>query len=396
MLVGGLGTRLKERTRDVPKPLLTVGGRPFLDYIIDDLVRQGFTEVLLLAGFLGEQVKALYHDKIWRNGRLRVVIEPQPMGTGGALRFAEPFLAEKFLLLNGDTFFDINLRALAIPESVPDDGLVMALRPNVEGTRFGRVTLTEGFVKGFHAPEPGRSGPINGGIYCLSRTVVQAIPPVKTSLEGDIFPGLADRGLIRGMEFGGFFLDIGVPEDLARAELEMPARTTRRAVFFDRDGVLNADTGYVHKPTDFNWIPGAKEAVRICNDNGYLVFVVTNQAGVAHGYYQEQHVRELHDWMTEELAREGAHIDAFEYCPHHPQGRTEAYRRPCRRRKPGGGMIEDLLSHWPTDRNASFLIGDKQSDLDAAAAARINGYLFEGGNLTDLVQDILRRDTSKN
>lgn len=162
-------------------------------------------------------------------------------------------------------------------------------------------------------------------------------------------------------------------------------KARRPAVFFDRDGVLNRDIGYLHKPEEFEWLEGAKKAVRLCNDAGYFVFVVTNQAGVARGFYSEDDVHKLHAWMNAELAREGAHVDAFEYCPHHPDGVEGPYRRTCRRRKPESGMLLDLLSAWPVDKDASFLIGNMQSDLDAAAGAGLKAYLYQGGDLADFV-----------
>jgi len=165
----------------------------------------------------------------------------------------------------------------------------------------------------------------------------------------------------------------------------------RPAVFFDRDGVLNRDVGYLHRPEEFEWLEGAKTAIRHCNDAGYFVFVVTNQAGVARGYYDESDVEKLHSWMRAELAPQGAHIDAFEYCPHHLDGVRPEYRRACRRRKPAPGMILDLLANWPVDKQASFLIGNTQSDLDAAAAAGIPGHLYQGGDLAAFVAARLAR-----
>ena len=144
---------------------------------------------------------------------------------------------------------------------------------------------------------------------------------------------------------------------------------TRPAVFLDRDGDLNLDKGYVHTIADFEWVPGAREAIRLCNDEGYFVFVVTNQSGVARGLYDESAVLALHNFMNEELAQMGGHIDAFEYCPHHPEAAVPAYRKSCERRKPGPGMILDLLKNWPVDRQRSFLVGNEPSDLAAAAAA---------------------------
>ena len=386
-LVGGLGTRLKEITQSTPKPLIPVDGRPFLDILIDEAARHGFTDILLLAGHLGEQMLARYEGKSWHGAKVRVLCEPAPLGTGGALKFAGPHLAPNFLLANGDTFFDINLRALAA--DVPSGGGVMALRKGVTGNRFGRVGFENGFVSSFHAPGERSEGPINGGIYVLSREIVARISDGPVSLEGAIFPELAREGLLRGEEFDGYFIDIGVPDDLERARSELPAHLRRPAVFFDRDGVLNRDTNYVHKQEDFEWLPGAKAAIRLCNDRGWFVFVVTNQAGVAHGLYDEAAIARLHDFMAEDLAADGAHVDAFEYCPHHPDGKHPDYRKACDRRKPGPGMIRDLLKAWPVNAARSVLVGDMPHDVAAAEAAGINGYRFEGGNLKDFVEPLL-------
>src|SRR5215475_11375174 len=150
------------------------------------------------------------------------------------------------------------------------------------------------------------------------------------------------------------------------------------AVFFDRDGVLNEDTGYLFKSEALRWIEGAREAVKAVNDAEFLAFVVTNQSGVARGLYEEEHVLALHQWMADELTKVGARIDAFEYCPYHPEGEVDHYRRASNRRKPAPGMIIDLIDRFQVDRERSMLIGDKPSDLEAARAAGIAGHLFPG------------------
>jgi D-glycero-D-manno-heptose 1,7-bisphosphate phosphatase len=129
------------------------------------------------------------------------------------------------------------------------------------------------------------------------------------------------------------------------------------------------------------WIPGAQDSVRRLNDLGYRVVVVTNQAGVAHGYYGEEEIMALHDWIQEQLATKGAFIDAFYFCPYHPNARVERFRANHIDRKPNAGMIFRALSDLQIDKHHSFLIGDKQSDIECARGAGIEGFLFDGGNL---------------
>ena len=164
----------------------------------------------------------------------------------------------------------------------------------------------------------------------------------------------------------------------------------RPAAFFDRDGVINLDHGYVGTPDRFELVEGAARAVKLCNEAGYFVFIVTNQAGVGHGHYPEDAIAVLHAHMKDVLAREGARIDDIRYCPHHPDAKETAYRKVCDWRKPGPGMLLDLGKHWPVDMAGSFLVGDKPSDIEAAHAAGVRGYLFEGGALDECVAAILK------
>ena len=163
------------------------------------------------------------------------------------------------------------------------------------------------------------------------------------------------------------------------------------AVFFDRDGVLNEEKGYVYKKEDFVWMPGAIEAIKFLNQHGYYVFVVTNQSGVARGYYTNAEVEALHTYMQEQLAFHDAKIDKFYYCPHHPDF-TDA----CSCRKPEPGMIKQGLAEFDVDKARSFLLGDKKRDLEAARNAGITGYLFKEGNLLEKICEILKNQEGFN
>lgn len=167
------------------------------------------------------------------------------------------------------------------------------------------------------------------------------------------------------------------------------AAHTRPVAFLDRDGVLNVDSGYVHKPDELEWIDDAPAAVRLLNEAGFVVVVVTNQSGVARGIYDEATVRRLHEHMQRVLAERGARIDAFYYCPHHPDGKVAQYALRCNCRKPGTGMLDQAAKDWPVDRARSFLIGDKDVDMQAADTFGIKGVMFDWrkDSLVDLVRN---------
>jgi D,D-heptose 1,7-bisphosphate phosphatase len=164
----------------------------------------------------------------------------------------------------------------------------------------------------------------------------------------------------------------------------------RPAAFFDRDGVFNVDAGYTHRVEDIVWIPGGPQAVRRLNDLGYLVILVTNQSGIGRGYYDEAAMHAVHDALRAHLAEAGGHIDAIYFAPHHEDALEDRYRHPDHPdRKPNPGMLLRAMADFPIDREGSFLIGDKQSDVEAARRAGVRGYLFDGGDLGAMVRGVL-------
>ena len=403
VLVGGLGTRLGPVTAATPKPLLTVGDRPFLAWLLREVARYGITDVLLLTGHLSEVLQAGLQDlrdRLPRAVTLAVSQELVRAGTGGALHHAREHLHDSFLLLNGDSLFDCDLTPLLTPE--PGVMGRLALRRLADASRYGVVETEGDRVTAFRErPAPGETrrvcaganaerfaGLINGGIYRLDRRVVDRTTAV-CSLERDVLPGLARDGLLRGTESAGWFIDIGVPPDLERAQIELPRRLARPALFLDRDGVCNIDHGWVGTRDHFEWMPGAKAAIRLAHVRGWHVFIVTNQSGVARGLYDEAAVQDLHRWMLDEVLQSGGTIDDVRYCPFHPAAAVPAYRRSSSWRKPEPGMILDLLRAWDLDPGRCVLVGDQASDMAAAAAAGVAGHLFPGGDLAEFVQPIL-------
>jgi D,D-heptose 1,7-bisphosphate phosphatase len=385
ILAGGKGTRLGALAADTPKPMLAMAdGRPFLDHLIAHVARQGFDRALILAGHLGAAIKAHYAER----GDVQVVIESEPLDTAGAVRGALDLLEERFLLLNGDTLLDANLRAL---DGVQGQAAI-AVRTVDDAGRYGSVDVdATGRVVRFREKDPERAGAglIYAGACLLRRADVAQWPTGRLSLERDILPGLAARGALFAAPCEGYFIDIGLPETLALAREGLPTLRARPTIFLDRDGVLNEDAGYTHKREDLVWVEGARAAVRLINDAGWRAIVVTNQSGVARGFYGLDDVAAFHDAMQDDLAEIGAFIDAFYLCPFHPDGLVPEFTADHPDRKPNPGMILRAMADWPIDKPRSFLVGDKASDLEAGARAGVHSIAYRGGSLAELVMEAI-------
>ncbi len=390
ILVGGTGARPDERTKTTPMPLMEVGGAPFLEILLGEARRRGFDDLLLLAGPCQEALIAFLAERdVEKRFACRLSVEPAPLGSGGALVHALPRLRDDFLLLDGRAWFDFNWLDLVVSARKDSAVAGVALREIAAPDRRQTVELDRGRVIAIHSRGTSFARALaDGGVYYVTRQAVEG-SSAPISLERDILPLIA-RNALRGYRYSGYFIDIDFPENLSAPLESVPSRLRRPAVFLDRDGVLNLDHGYVHAPHQVEWVRGAKKGVKLVNDAGYYLFVVTNQAGVAKGHYGEEAIGTLHRWMAEELAAFGASIDDWRYCPYHPEGIVAEYCLAHDWRKPAPGMLTDLFAHWPIERQGSFLVGDKVSDIEAAEAAGIPGHLFEGGDLAQFLRERLQ------
>jgi D-glycero-D-manno-heptose 1,7-bisphosphate phosphatase len=367
ILVGGKGTRLGEITRTVPKPMLPIADRPFLDYLLEMIARHGYEDILLLAGYLGEAVEAAYDGRRIGEATVRVLRETVPLGTAGALTVSRHALDPRFLMMNGDAFFDINLRALEQASRQSGAMATLALRPVPDATRYGRVIEEQGKIVAFLEKDVKNPGPgiINGGIYVLRREVLDLIRALPCSLEQDVFPVLVERGEIRGLKFDGYFLDIGLPETLEQGRRELPNTRVRPAAFFDRNALVHFAEGDSSRLEAFQWTKGAVEAIRALNDRGYYVFVTGHRSDES---------RRLNATMQERLAPAGAHVDRFT-------------------REPVSNLLSEAMSAWPIVGERSFFIGAPGADVQAARSAGISSQIFGGGDLARLVNSLLAQSS---
>lgn len=165
----------------------------------------------------------------------------------------------------------------------------------------------------------------------------------------------------------------------------MSSLAPKPALFLDRDGIINVDRGYVHRQEDFEWIDGAIDCIRHFHHSGWLIFIVTNQSGIARGFYTLKDLETLHSWMLKTIEAGGGKVDKIYYCPYHPEAIIPALKKDSFDRKPKPGMIIQAMSEFPVIKSQSFLIGDKSTDIEAAHNAGIAGFRFDGeacnGNL---------------
>lgn len=372
ILAGGFGTRLAHIVSDVPKPMAPVCGRPFLRFLLDDLQKHGFERVVLATGYKQEYIENFFGAH-YRGMEIIYSPETTPLGTGGAIKQALTQCKEQWVaVLNGDTYFSVDFQAMehaAVPGCI-----TLAAKRMQHFDRYGTLELQGNRVTAFREKAPRQDGLINGGTYLLERTQMNRITEEQFSFETAVLEPMAKAGKVLAVENSGYFIDIGVPEDYALAQETLrPLAHKNKAAFFDRDGTINVDVHYLHRPEDLIFIDGMPEFIRKWNDWGYLVIVVTNQAGIARRYYTEDEMRDLHRYMNKCLAEHGAHIDAFYFCPHHPD-----FTGPCRCRKPEPGMLEDAIREFDLDPAQCILFGDKAWDVEAGERCGIQGVLIGG------------------
>jgi D,D-heptose 1,7-bisphosphate phosphatase len=364
ILCGGLGTRLKDVIKDIPKPMAPIADKPFLDYIVTHLKDNGFNKFLFLTGYKSDIIESHFPEYDFS-------VENKPLGTAGAILNAFDKLEENFVLINGDTFFDIDYYIfLNFLKNAQADSAI-ALRATKDIDRYGFVSIDQNFkiqqfIEKTALPEDIADGYINAGIYYFSKKLLANY--YKTwdgeflSIEKDIFPHLVEKNELLGLPMGGKFIDIGIPADYYRAQKEIPDRLTqekRPALFIDRDGTIIRDTGYVHD-NDVSFYEETIDFVKKHQSKDYIIAIITNQAGIAKGKFPIEAMHKTNEAVLQKYKGEGIVIDKIVYCPYHPEGTLEEYKKKSVFRKPSAGMILSICENFKVDFKNSFMYGDNR------------------------------------
>jgi D-glycero-alpha-D-manno-heptose 1-phosphate guanylyltransferase len=367
ILAGGLGTRLRDTVPDLPKCMAPVAGRPFLFYVINYLRSQGLERFIFSLGYKHEVIEQWLAEQ-FPTLDYQCVIEEEPLGTGGAISMAcRAVKDENVVVANGDTIFRSDISRLISFHLDKDADCTLTLKPMKDFDRYGVVELDENnAIKNFKEKQFYSSGLINGGIYVLNvRKFLSENLPAKFSFEKDYLEKLYPSRKFFGVVDDGYFIDIGVPTDYVRAQLELqPGALDIGAIdkswtlFIDRDGVINHEKKeeYIRNWDEFRFYEGVEEAMKIFGDKFGKVIVISNQRGVGRQLMTEEDLSNIHRNMQSAIEKVGGRIDHIYYCT------STDNKHICR--KPNPGMAFLAKKDFPgTDFSRSIMIGNKPSDM---------------------------------
>lgn len=401
ILAGGKGTRLKERLGDLPKPMIPIDGKPLLEHQVDLARRYGFADLVFFVHHRAELIERHFGDGARWNVRIRYVLEPEPRGTAGAVLAGFPQLADRFLVMYGDTMVNVDLERLWQAHQQSQAEATLLLHPNdhpldsdlVETDAASRVTA---FHHRPHPPGVWRQNLVNAGLYVVEKRALKPFLPMEAlpcDFGKDLFPALLRRGAtLFGYNSPEYIKDIGTPQRydrvcaewtsgvIARSSLAAP----QRAVFLDRDGTLIPDKVSLRKEQELELLPGVAAAVHQLNHSGWRAVLITNQPVVAKGWCTEQELRAIHNKLETLLGREHAFLDRIYFCPHHPEkgfpGERAELKIDCECRKPKTGMILRAAQELNLDLGQCWLVGDSTTDLQTARNAGVRSILVRTGH----------------
>lgn len=360
ILAGGLGTRLRTEVKDVAKPMAPMGHKPFLHVLMDQLHIQGVENFVLAVGFKAESIQN-YFEKLRLPYSITYSYEEELLGTGGALKqAAQNITSERFLAINGDTFFDLNILDFLNDSDKSSAPFFMALMQSSEPERFGGVQVENGKVISFGSLNKA-SNYRNAGVYCIRTELLKGWHEQQFSLEQDFLPKIAHQALLDAACYSAYFIDIGVPKDLKNAQNKFAKFYIDFSwtLFLDRDGVINERLvgDYVKNPEDFHFKSGVLEAVAAFSKIFGRIIVVTNQQGIGKNIMTERNLSDIHRYMISEIQKHGGRIDAVYFAPQLAQENSEM-------RKPNSGMaLQAKRDFGEIDFAKSVMIGDSDSDI---------------------------------
>ncbi len=378
ILAGGFGTRLQSVVRDVPKPMADIAGKPFLELLLRELSFLDPERFVLCVSYKKDIIKDYFKDSFLG---IPVVYseENEPLGTGGAIKQAfDLFNLNDALVLNGDSYIQANYARFL--EQNKNEKLAVMLKHVDDANRYGRVEIENSRIVDFKEKNTTISQPglINAGIYKVTKDLFTRSLPNKFSFEQDILEPMIPQLKPRFMLADDYFIDIGIPTSYAQAQKELKSviygNATNRALFLDRDGVINEDIGYLHKIQDCQFMPGIFDFCRQYKNNGYKLIIVTNQAGIAKGKFSEQDYKLLTDFIHSQFKKQYCEITAEYYCPYHIDG-LPPYNRNSFYRKPDPGMILRAAKDYNINLPESALIGDNETDILAAKSAGVGNTI---------------------
>ena len=421
IMAGGRGTRISSVASDIPKPMIKIDGKPVLEHEILNLREQGFTDIILTVGHLGNIITDYFGDGSKFGVNIEYYIEETPLGNAGALFKIRDKLTDDFLLLNADAVFDIDFRRFVEFHKSHGGLVTLFTHPNSHPYDSGIVIADgNGVVLQWLAKEDDRpdyyKNRVNAGLHVISPKVLDIdISTEKVDLDRQVLKPLAGTGKMYVYDSPEYVKDMGTPdryESVCRdfSEGKVKARNLhnkQKAVFFDRDGVINKYVGFLRNIDDFELLDGVSKAIRKINESGYLAIVVTNQPVIARGEVSFAELTEIHNKMETLLGEDGAYLDAIYFCPHHPDkgfdGEIPELKFDCDCRKPKPGMLIKAAKEFNIDLTKSWMVGDSDSDIMAGKNAGCSTVLIGesdenmcASNLLEAVDYIIGRKDYKN
>ena len=385
-------------TKDIPKPMISLARKPILEYQIELSKRYGVKDLIILTGYKHEVIESYFKDGSKWGVNIDYSHEIIPLGTAGALKEIESNLKDDFLVFYGDVIMDVDLDSFISFHLEKKSLATIAVHPNDHPQDSDLVEVNEkGRVIAFHS-KPHNQGKfyrnlVNAAFYIFSPSILKYIKKGKYSDFGrDIFPKMLDSGeYFYAYNTTEYIKDIGTKARLKAVENDvMSGKVTRlnktnlqKAVFIDRDGVLNKEVDNLSNLRDFELLSGVVEALKKLNKSNYLSVVVTNQPVIAKGFASEEDLYKIHCYMESLLGDQHAYIDRIYYCPHHPdkgfEGERKKYKIECNCRKPKTGMIEQAKKDMNIDLEKSFIIGDRTVDIITGINAGLKTILVKTG-----------------